>query len=138
MFHITRTDRLAWAALVLAALIFPGCADPYEHEKLRGDSAEVGRIQRMLRELRQAGTGAVDSVMAEQAVEGLGDRDRTFLRDTLAELVAADTVELEKADRFGEQICRATFSLKSDGVPARISILLVDDGDGDLRWFKRN
>jgi len=74
----------------------------------------------------------------DQAVEGLNDAQALLLRHTLAELATAEQVELEKADRFGRDVCRATFRLTTGGRCERVSILLVDAGAGDLRWFKKN
>ena len=134
----THGTSLLAAILMLAAVTADGCSKRYAHKRLDKDSPEAGRVARMLSQLRDAGTDGIDGIIATQAVEGLNDAQALLLRHTLAELAAAEQVELEKADRFGQDVCRATFRLTTGGRSERVSILLVDAGAGDLRWFKKN
>jgi hypothetical protein len=136
---MTRTMIKTEAALLLAvALTGLACSREYKHRRLETDSRETACIQRLLQGLRSAGEAGVDSALETDAASGLSDAQRRFLKGTLLELVRAESVELVRSDRFGEEFCRATFRLTSAKGSRDVSILFVDTGGGDLRWFQRN
>jgi hypothetical protein len=124
-------------ALGLMLLVSAGCSKKYEHKRLAADSPEQARIVQLLAAVREARAAGLDSVIARDGVAELNAADRRRLAGSLAALAQADRVELLKADRFGRDICRATFQLTSGTRVRSISVLLKGEPD-QLRWLQPN
>lgn len=136
---MTRTmTRNNLVALLAAMLLSAGCSKQYEHERFAQDSPEAVHIRKLVGALRKGGPDGLDERMAEQAAPGLNDNQMRSLRFALAQIVAADTVELEKTERFGRQVYRAVFRLRTEDVPGSLAMLLVKTQDGALRWVGKN
>jgi hypothetical protein len=130
--------KLCPAALaVLCLSLAMGCSGKYDCKRLAANSAEQARILQLLAALKSAGAGNVAAVIARDGVAGLNDRDRKCLQAPLAALARADVVELAKCERFGRDICRATFKVTSGAKVAIIPILLKGQAD-QLRWLQPN
>jgi len=133
---MTRTER--FTLLLAVGLLAAGCSDEYGHEQVGGDSPEAVRVNQMLRDLREAGEAGLDGILARDGAGGLDANQTTALRATLRTLVEADKVELERLDRFGENVLRASFGLTADGKTTELYVLLVVTEDETFRWAGRN
>ena len=123
------------AALAVAACL--GCSKRYAHKSLAAGSAERMRIAQLLAAVRQAGPAGLDAVIARDAIAELDLADRQRLTGSLSALAKADRADLIKADRFGRDICRATFQVASGAQVRSISILLKGEA-AQLRWLQPN
>jgi len=119
-------------------LLSAGCSKEYEHQRFAQDSPEAVHIRKLVRALREGGPDHLDERLAEQAARGLNEDRTRSLRFALAQLVAADAVELEKTERFGRQVYRAALRLTTKDGPRRLAMLLVKTEDGALRWVGKN
>ena len=132
----TRNSLAIVTAAVFAACT--GCSKEYEHERFAQDSPEAVHIRKLVRALREGGSNRLDERMDEQAARGLDEDQTRSLQFALAQIVAADTVELEKTERFGKQVYRAVFRLTTKDGPGTLAVLLVKIEDGTLRWVGKN
>ncbi len=121
------------ATVVLAA----GCSRDYEQKQLGDDSPQAGQVRDMIASLRQGGLERLDETMRRQAAEGLSRQQQAGLRATLAEIIEAEKVELNRLDRFGKNVCRAALDLSEGPQQSKVFVLLVES-QGDLRWAGRN
>ena len=137
MIRITN-NRHAIAGAMLMLTLLGGCKKEYSHKRLGDASREFARVEQMLQDIRQATGDALAGVLTEQMTAGMDDQQQKYLSSSLERLASAEKVELLKVDRFGQDICRATFKLTDSGKARRVSILLTADGDGKLRWLKPN
>lgn len=125
------------AAVGLLAFCLAGCGKDYEQKKLGKDSAQGQQVRAMVQALRDGGEKGLAGVMAQQAAGGLSDSQIQALRASLMELLRAGSVELERIDRFGPEVYRATLVLSTGGASRSAAFLLVEK-DGQLRWAGRN
>ena len=121
------------AALLLAA----GCDKEYDQRDLAGDSPQAAEVRAMIRTLRQAGGKGVDEFMARHGAQGLSAGRQVALRATLLRIAQAETVELERLDSFGKNVCRASLRLGPSGRTESLFALLIVK-DGQLRWAGPN
>jgi hypothetical protein len=121
----------------LMVLVCAGCSKKYEHKRLAAGSAEQARIQQLLAAVKEAGPTGLDALIARDGVGELNAADRKRLSFSLAALATADRAELVKADRFGRDICRATFQLTTGTQVRSLSILLQGEAS-QLRWLQPN
>lgn len=124
----------AFGLIVMASA---GCSKKYEHKRLAAGSAEQARIAQLLAAVREAGPSGLDAVIARDGMDGLSAVDRQRLAVPLGALAAAPRAELVKVDRFGRDICRATFQVASGPQVRNISILLKGEA-AQLRWLQPN
>jgi hypothetical protein len=124
-------------AVVLASVAGGGCSKGFEQKKLGKDSPQADQVRAMVQALRQAGEKGLSDLLPRQAAGELTDSQRQSLRASLMELIRADSVELDRIDRFGPEIYRVTFTLVAAGKSRPAALLLVVQGD-QLRWAGRN
>ena len=135
---IPTTLRNSLVALLVTMLLSAGCSREYEHERFAQDSPESVHIRGLVCALREDGPDRLDELMPRQAAPGLTEEETRSLRFALAQIVEADTVELEKTERFGRQVYRAVFRLGTADGPRTLALLLVKPQDGALRWIGKN
>ena len=123
--------------MLCLVLVAAGCSGSYGHKPLSAGSAEHARIGHLLAALRQAGPAGLAGVVAGDAAPGLDEPARRRLAGALAPLAEADRVELLKVDRFGPDICRATFQATRGDSVRTVSILLMGPSS-QLRWLQPN
>ena len=136
MSRITIRNKIL-IGLVATAMLSAGCSGDYEQKQLGDDSPQAKQVRAMIASLRQAGLEGLDETMRRQAAEGLDRRQMAGLRATLAEIIAAEKVELHHLDRFGKSVCRARLDLAEGGQQRKVFVLLVESR-GNLRWAGRN
>ncbi|MDP6546422.1 MAG: hypothetical protein QGH60_20775 [Phycisphaerae bacterium] len=73
-----------------------------------------------------------------QALPGLTEDQLKGLRSMLEKIVTADSVELQKIERFGEQVYRIVLALESEGGPESLAMLLGPAPDDTLKWIGKN
>ena len=132
------TTRNNLVALLAAMLLSAGCSKEYEHERFAQDSPEAGHIRKLVGALREGGPDRLDELVSGQAAPGLTEKETRSLRFVLAQIVEADSVELEKTERFGKQVYRAVLRLTGKDGPRTLAVLLVKTEDGTLRWVGKN
>jgi len=123
--------------LALAVGLLAGCADRHEHERLDLDSPHARRVRQMVDAVREAGLDRLSELTDRDAAGGLTPGQSKALAAALAEVAAADTVELLRMDSFGPQVVRATLRLRRVGREQTVAFLLVET-DAGLRWAGRN
>jgi hypothetical protein len=125
------------AVLLAGAFLTAGCGDDYGHEQLSEDSPQAREVGRMVAELRDAPAQRREDVLRGQATEGLTQERSDALADALRELAEAETVTVERVDRYGESVFQASFELTTAEGTRRAVLLLVQT-DGRLRWAGPN
>ncbi|MDP7287819.1 MAG: hypothetical protein QGH94_07490 [Phycisphaerae bacterium] len=123
--------------VAVGALLCAGCSSEYSPSRLDSDSPEAKRVVSMVSTLRQGGVDGLAANMSAQAIPGLTKPQLKGLRVGLEKIVTADDVQLQKIERFGQQIYRAVLTLKVDGRTEPLAMLLAPDGDG-LGWIGPN
>ena len=124
--------------IAVATVFLVGCSEKYDHDRLGTDGPEATQVRAFVSVLRQSGPDDWDKTIALQALPGLTGDKLKALSSALDMIVAADSVELQKIDKFGKQVYRVVFALDTDGAPANLAMLL-SFGDGDeLRWIGKN
>ena len=121
------------ATVALAA----GCSKDYGQKQLGDDSPQAGQVRAMIASLRRAGLERLDETMRQQAAEGISVQQQAGLRATLAEIIEAEKVELNRLDRFGKNVCRAALDLSEGERRSKVFVLFVESR-GNLRWAGRN
>ncbi|MDP7636789.1 MAG: hypothetical protein QF577_04480 [Phycisphaerae bacterium] len=126
--------------LVVAQMlpVFAGCSKEYEHRKLGRDSPQAKQVRKMVQLLHEGGLERLDELMARQAAADLTGGQTRVLRGAMERIVDADTVELEKIERFGKNVYRAVFRLDGKNRSATLAVLLVTAKAGTLRWAGPN
>ena len=126
------------AAACLAVLLSAaGCSEDYAHERLDATSAEFVAVQAMLDELRAAERNDLDDALGRQIASGLDTMQEKGLRAVLRELARADAAALQRVDRWGGGLLRATIQLTVEARPRTLAFLLVE-ADDKLYWAKTN
>jgi hypothetical protein len=124
--------------IAVATVFLVGCSEKYDHDRLGTDGPEATQVRALVSVLRQSGPDGLDKTIALQALPDLTGDQLKALSSALDMIVAADSVELHKIDKFGKQVYRVVFALDTDGAPASLAMLL-SFGDGDeLRWIGKN
>ncbi|MGA2264945.1 MAG: hypothetical protein ABSH10_00750 [Phycisphaerae bacterium] len=125
------------AAVLFAALAWPGCSKEYARRPLGKDGPEGQEVRGMVAALRSADATGLEAVLRRQMAGGLTELQAQSLEATLIQLAKAEAVELEALDRFGEDVTRAALRVTSGGASRTVCLLLVR-ADGRLRWAGRN
>ncbi|MBT3199283.1 MAG: hypothetical protein HN350_05155 [Phycisphaerales bacterium] len=123
-------------AVVFATLCL-GCSREYSQSRLDADGPEATQVKTLVAALRQAGADGLPAETTAQAIPGLTEPELKGLRFALGKIVSADSVELQKIERFGK-VYRAVFALDTDGAPGSLSMLLGPSSDGKLKWYRPN
>ncbi|MCP4374943.1 MAG: hypothetical protein GY794_01990 [bacterium] len=122
---------------VVAMAFCVGCSDEYEHDRLGRDGPEAQQIRAMVSVLRDGGPDALDKALADQALEKLSNDQLNALRSTLERIVIADSVELEKIEKFGE-VYRVVLKIESSNGPGSLAMLAGMTSDDKLKWIGKN
>jgi hypothetical protein len=122
----------------VAAVFCVGCSEEYSHRPLGADSPEARMVMEMTAALRQAGPGELDETIARQANVKLTKDELNALRFGLDRIVTADSVELQKIEKFGAEIYRVVFTLNTGQEATSQAMLLAFDDDGSLKWIGKN
>ena len=117
---------------LMAFFMANGCSDKYEHQQMGGDSQQLAKIRQMLGQLRQ-GPDSLDAALSRQVAAGLSQGRENMVRVRLAEIAGAEKVLLERLDRWGQDMYRATIKYTADGRAHTLAMLLVADGY-ELDW----
>ena len=136
MYRTTIRNSVFFAAL-MGGLVAAGCSKEYEQNRIDGDSPRAAEVRSMIASLREGGTDGVEDHLRRYAASDLTDARTAALRATLREIVNAEAAELERLDRFGDDVYRASLRLTSGGRARTLLVLLVET-DGALRWAGRN
>ncbi len=136
MYRTTIRNSVFFAALV-GGLVATGCSKEYEQDRIDGDSPRAAEVRSMIASLREGGTDGVDEHVRRFGASDLTDAQTAALRATLREIVNAEAAELERLDRFGDDVYRASLRLTS-GRQTRALLVLLVETDGALRWAGRN
>ncbi len=134
-------SSLHLAAACLAAMALAGgCSDEYGHERLGGASPQFVRARAMLDELRSCGDDGLDDVLTRQIAAGIAPPQAKGLRYVLSQLARADETAVQRVDRFGPGIYRATLTFTVEGRPRTMALLLIPDEDDEktLYWANTN
>jgi hypothetical protein len=134
-FRISDLERTLLAVFLLVGIA--GCSKDYEQKKLGTDSPQAAQVRAMVQSLRQAGEKGLLDVMKQQSAGSLSEPQTESLQASLRELAAAESAELDRIDRFGPEVYRATFTLASAGKTRPVALLLVSKAN-QLRWAGRN
>ncbi len=127
-----------WLPLVmLAAACIAGCSGEYRQRQVDSDDARAAEVRGMIQSLRSAGEGDRERVARDSSVPDLDDRQASYLLEVLERVASADSAELERLDRFGRDVYRATILLDEGGDERRIPLLL-SPVQGELRWARPN
>jgi len=125
------------AAVVCAAVAWPGCSKKYPQTELAKDGPIAQQVLAMAAALQKTGPEGLDNVFEEQAAGGLTPQQERGLRAALLQIAKADEVELEDLSRFGKNVYRASLRLRAGGTSSEVCMLLVQS-DGHLRWAGQN
>ena len=131
------TNKPLSIAVVFATLCL-GCSREYSQSRLDADGPEATQVKTLVAALRQAGAEGLGTETTLQAIPGLTEPELESLRFALAKIVAADSVELVKIERFGKKVYRAVFTLDTGGASESLSMLLGPSADGKLKWYRPN
>ena len=122
----------------VATVLLVGCSKEYSRNRLDTDGPEAKQVRSLVSVLRQGGADGLDKTMPLQALEGLTEDQLQALRSALERIVAADSVELQKIEKFGEQVYRVVLVLDTGEAPEFLAMLLaISEGD-KLRWIGKN
>jgi hypothetical protein len=138
MFRIMIRNSLIILVAAQVLPVFAGCSKEYEHRKLGRDSPQAKQVRKMVQSLHEGGLERLGELMARQAAADLTGGQTRVLRGALERIVDADSVELEKIERFGKNVYRAVFRLDEKNGPATLAVLLVTAKAGTLRWAGPN
>ena len=127
---------VAFCFIATAALL-SGCSKDYEHSQLGLDCAEAGQVREMVAALMAAGDQNLARTIADQSASDLTESQSRMLTAVLTQIASAQSVELTKIDRFGEDILRASLHLRGETGQRDIHMLLIAR-DGHLRWAGPN
>ena len=128
------TIRTSCLLPVLAAMaLSTGCRKEYARDRLGTDSGPAGEVRGMIDALREAGKDRLDEMMQRQAADGLTANQHAALTAALGGLIAADSVELQQIDRFGDGVYRVSLLLSSEDNTTTVYLLLVMKHD-QLLW----
>jgi hypothetical protein len=129
---------IACVTLGLACLLCTaGCSGKYKQDHLGSDSPQAAQIEGMISSLRKGGVDGLDAFMAANAPSDLTDGQKKALRAGLEPLVGAKAVKVQRVDRFGDKVYRASLSVTADGRERTVFFLLVESGD-QLLWAGPN
>ena len=137
MTHIMSSSSIFTSSVLVAVLLAAGCSKQYEHKRLSRGCPEFLRVQQMLQELREAPADGLDAVLSRQVAAGLSNTQQTGVRFILGELARAKEVHIERLDRWGEGIYRATIKFTAASSRHTVAMLLVAEGD-ELYWAGTN
>ena len=129
-------NRLVIAAAVM--VFCAGCSKEYAHERLESDGPEAARVRALVQALRQAGADALDETIVRQTRPGLTEYEVKSLRFALDKIVAADSVELQKTEKFGKQVYRVVLAIETADGPESLAMLLAIGADDKMRWIGKN
>jgi len=129
-------NRLSIPAVALIVVL--GCSEEYGHERLDAGGPEAQRVKSMVSALRQAGPDSLGEVMNDQTAAQLTEDQLKGLRGALGRIVTADSVKLQKIEKFGQQVYRAVFDLETADGPATLAMLLAVGEDDTLKWLGKN
>ncbi len=118
---------------LVAAVLLAGCSQKYAQRRMDDNSDAAKQVRTMIDELRRAGADRLDEMVSTQKAPALSGKRLASLRAILAQVVGAQTVEVTRVDRFGENTYRSALKLTTEGQARHISLLLVADS-GELRW----
>jgi len=131
-------NRFSIAATGLMLMTLVGCSDEYGHERLDADGPEATQVRSLVSDLRDAGRNALDETIARQVPAKMTEQQLKGLKDALGRIASADSVELQKIERFGDQVYRAVLALETSGGPKTLAMLLAVGEDDTLKWLGRN
>ena len=129
-------NRFITAAV--ATILLAGCSKEYNHDRLDTNGPEATQVRSLVSVLRQAGAGGLDKTTPLQALDGLTEDQLAALRSALEIIVTADSVELQKIEKFGKQIYRVVFALDTGGDRESLAMLLATASGDKLRWIGKN
>ncbi len=127
------SNRNGLLLALVALLLMSGCSDKYAHRQLESQSAYFRKAQQMLAALRAGAAGDIEAVLDRQLAPGLPEPQERGLRMLLTELAHAEQWELQRVDRWGEDLCRATIRYETQGQSRTVALLLIAEGE-ELYW----
>ncbi len=134
----TMINKIGLAALLAAALAWPGCSKKYTSKPLAKNGPVGQQIWAMAAMLRSAGPEQLDQVLERQAASGLTAQQERSLRAALLQIAHAEEVEVQDVMRFGKNVYRTSLRLRRAGGTSTTMCMLLVRSDGALRWAGQN